>query len=82
MICIISVPTLPPPPPPPPQAYRALSLKWHPDKNPGNQFAEDMFMKVRKAYEALTDEVKEKEEAVAAAVVVVLVVVCCGVLGI
>lgn len=39
------------------KAYRALSLKWHPDKNPGNQFAEDMFMKVRKAYEALTDEV-------------------------
>jgi translocation protein SEC63 len=40
------------------KAYRSLSLKWHPDKNPGNQYAEQMFMMVRKAYEALTDEVR------------------------
>jgi len=38
------------------KAYRGLSLKYHPDKNPGNKFAEEMFMKIAKAYEALTDE--------------------------
>jgi hypothetical protein len=42
------------------KAYRALSLRWHPDKNPGNQYAEQMFMMVRKAYEALTDPVSER----------------------
>lgn len=35
--------------------FRALSLIYHPDKNPGNPVAEDMFMKIAKAYEALTD---------------------------
>lgn len=38
------------------KAHRKLSLKYHPDKNPGNKFAEDMFIKVSKAYESLTDE--------------------------
>lgn len=38
------------------KAYRMLSLKYHPDKNPGNKQAEEIFMKVAKAYEALTDE--------------------------
>jgi translocation protein SEC63 len=38
------------------KAYRSLSLKFHPDKNPGNKKAEEIFMKVAKAYEALTDE--------------------------
>jgi len=42
------------------KAYRSLSLKWHPDKNMGNQYAEQMFMMVRKAYEALTDEVAKE----------------------
>jgi len=45
------------------KAYRQLSLKYHPDKNPGNKIAEEMFMKVAKAYEALTDpESKENYE--------------------
>lgn len=35
--------------------YRRLSLKYHPDKNIGNKFAEEMFLKISKAYEALTD---------------------------
>jgi translocation protein SEC63 len=38
------------------KAYRSLSLKYHPDKNPGDRAAEAMFMMVSKAYEALTDE--------------------------
>mmetsp|Transcript_12043 Transcript_12043/g.37078 ORF Transcript_12043/g.37078 Transcript_12043/m.37078 type:complete len:562 (+) Transcript_12043:494-2179(+) len=42
------------------KAYRKLSLEYHPDKNPGNKIAEEMFMKVAKAYEALTDEEAKK----------------------
>lgn len=42
------------------KAYRALSLEYHPDKNPGNQTALDIFLKVAKAYEALTDPVAKK----------------------
>lgn len=38
------------------KAYRSLSLKFHPDKNPGNRAAEAKFMMLAKAYEALTDE--------------------------
>lgn len=36
-------------------SYRKLSLLYHPDKNPGNEEAERMFMAVSKAYETLTD---------------------------
>ena len=42
------------------KAYRKLSLEYHPDKNQGNKLAEEMFMKVAKAYEALTDEEAKK----------------------
>eukprot|EP00629_Pelagomonadales_sp_RCC1024_P017252 CAMPEP_0119260188 /NCGR_PEP_ID=MMETSP1329-20130426/695_1 /TAXON_ID=114041 /ORGANISM="Genus nov. species nov., Strain RCC1024" /LENGTH=609 /DNA_ID=CAMNT_0007259609 /DNA_START=935 /DNA_END=2764 /DNA_ORIENTATION=- len=42
------------------RAYRKLSLEYHPDKNQGNKVAEEMFMKVAKAYEALTDEDAKK----------------------
>jgi translocation protein SEC63 len=38
------------------RAYRTLSLKYHPDKNPGDRAAEAKFMMITKAYEALTDE--------------------------
>ena len=42
------------------KAYRSLSLKYHPDKNTGSKLAEEMFMKVTKAYEALTDPNSKK----------------------
>jgi translocation protein SEC63 len=45
------------------KAYRSLSLKYHPDKNPGDRVAEARFMMVSKAYEALTDsEARENFE--------------------
>lgn len=39
------------------KAYRTLSLKYHPDKNPGDQDAADTFMRIAKAYQALVDPV-------------------------
>lgn len=36
-------------------AYRRLSLKYHPDKNPNDTLAMGRFMQITKAYEALTD---------------------------
>eukprot|EP00934_Nitzschia_sp_Nitz4_P008492 Nitzschia sp. Nitz4//scaffold16_size188269//73139//75504//NITZ4_001791-RA/size188269-processed-gene-0.14-mRNA-1//1//CDS//3329538517//8482//frame0 len=45
------------------KAYRSLSLRYHPDKNPGDRAAEAKFMMVSKAYEALTnDEARENWE--------------------
>jgi translocation protein SEC63 len=45
------------------KAFRSLSLKYHPDKNPGDRAAEAKFMMVAKAYEALTDaEARENWE--------------------
>lgn len=38
------------------KAFRTLSLRYHPDKNPGDRAAEAKFMMISKAYEALTDE--------------------------
>jgi preprotein translocase subunit Sec63 len=38
------------------KAYRKMSLKWHPDKNPDNPDAERVFVMIAKAYKTLTDE--------------------------
>lgn len=41
-------------------AYRKLSAKYHPDKNPGDKNAQDYFIKINKAYETLSDPDKRK----------------------
>ena len=43
------------------KAYRTLAFKYHPDRNPGNKEAEEMFKKISAAYDVLGDETKRKQ---------------------
>ncbi|KAI9183772.1 uncharacterized protein BJ171DRAFT_464602 [Polychytrium aggregatum] len=42
------------------KAYKELSIKYHPDKNPGDKVAEAKFIELAEAYEVLTDEEKRR----------------------
>ncbi len=42
------------------KAYRKLSLKFHPDKNGGDEFFTERFKEIQEAYETLIDTAKRK----------------------
>lgn len=42
------------------KAYRKLSLKFHPDKNDGDEFFTERFKEIQEAYETLVDSSKRK----------------------
>lgn len=42
------------------KAFRKLAMKYHPDKNPGDKKAEELFKEANEAYDALSDPKKKQ----------------------
>lgn len=40
------------------KSYRSLAMKYHPDKNPGDEIAAAVFTEINEAYEILSDKTK------------------------
>jgi curved DNA-binding protein CbpA len=43
------------------KAYRQLALKYHPDRNNGDEYSENIFRKITEAYEILSDPEKREK---------------------
>ncbi|MBO7440516.1 MAG: J domain-containing protein [Bacteroidales bacterium] len=43
------------------KSYRRLAMTYHPDRNPGNKTAEDMFKDINEAYDVLSNPEKRKK---------------------
>ena len=42
------------------KAWRKLSMKYHPDKNPGDELAAEFYKKINRAYEVLSNDDKRQ----------------------